>query len=208
MIIPVELTGYIIKYGYLAIFSLVFIQEIGVPNPVPNELILLFSGYLAYIGTLNFFGVFFAVVSADFIGTTLLYIVFYFIGEQLIKRFPRLFSKSNIEKLTKRVSKGGVWGIYVGRLLPYVRGYTSVAAGLLEVSPRVYLPAVLLSAITWSGGYVIAGRILGKRWEMLAAKLSLSRGSLVALALVVLIAVLIGHRIYTRRSSSHPRDEG
>jgi membrane protein DedA with SNARE-associated domain len=40
------LSAYIIKYGYIALFSLVFLQEIGVPNNVPNELVLLFSGYL------------------------------------------------------------------------------------------------------------------------------------------------------------------
>ena len=51
---PPTFSAYIIKYGYLAIFSLVFLQEIGVPNPVPNELVLLFSGYLTSTGKLNF----------------------------------------------------------------------------------------------------------------------------------------------------------
>jgi membrane protein DedA with SNARE-associated domain len=49
-----SLSAYILKYGYMAIFSLVFLQEIGVPNPVPNELVLLFSGYLTSIGQLHF----------------------------------------------------------------------------------------------------------------------------------------------------------
>jgi len=44
------LSAYILKYGYIAIFSLVFLQEIGVPNPVPNEVVLLFSGYLSSVG--------------------------------------------------------------------------------------------------------------------------------------------------------------
>ena len=47
------LSAYIVKYGYMAIFSLVFLQEIGVPNPVPNEVVLLFSGYLASVGKLD-----------------------------------------------------------------------------------------------------------------------------------------------------------
>ncbi|MCX6740828.1 MAG: hypothetical protein NTY61_00295 [Candidatus Parcubacteria bacterium] len=46
---PHSLAVFITHYGYLAIFFLVFLQEIGVPNPVPNELVLLFSGYLAFL---------------------------------------------------------------------------------------------------------------------------------------------------------------
>lgn len=77
---PHSLAVFIAHYGYPAIFSLVFLQEIGVPNPVPNELVLLFSGYLAFLGALNFVLVFLTVVAADFIGTSILYLVFYFFG--------------------------------------------------------------------------------------------------------------------------------
>jgi len=59
------LSDYITKYGYFAIFSLVFLQEIGVPNPVPNELVLLFSGYLIFVGKLDFIIVLTTVVAAD-----------------------------------------------------------------------------------------------------------------------------------------------
>ena len=63
------LSAYIGKYGYIAIFSLIFLQEIGVPNPVPNELVLLFSGYLTSIGKLDFITVLLTVVAADTIGS-------------------------------------------------------------------------------------------------------------------------------------------
>jgi membrane protein DedA with SNARE-associated domain len=43
---PPELILYITKYGYIAIFVLIFLQEIGAPNPIPNEFVLLYSGYL------------------------------------------------------------------------------------------------------------------------------------------------------------------
>ena len=52
-------------------------------------------------------------------------------------------------------------GIYVARHLSFLRGYAYVAAGLLPVPPKVFIPAVVDSAITWSDGWVIAGRLLG-----------------------------------------------
>ena len=39
--------GFIAEYGYWAIFILVFLQEAGLPNPIPNELVLGFSGFLS-----------------------------------------------------------------------------------------------------------------------------------------------------------------
>lgn len=137
------------------------------PNPVSNELVLLFSGYLAYSGVLSLPLVILTAVAADSIGTTLLYVVFYLFGHLLLERKPRWIpiSKENIEKLQRIISRRDKWGIYLGRLIPYVRGYTSIAAGLLQISAKNYLLMVLLSAITWSGGYVIAGRIIGPHWE-------------------------------------------
>lgn len=168
-----ELTAYITHYGYLAIFSLVFLQEIGVPNPVPNELVLLFSGYLASIGTLSLPLLFLIVVFADFLGTSLLYGVFYVFGKTILKNKPRWIPihKEHIERLGKFISKRDWWGIYLGRLIPYVRGYASVAAGLLQLRPRVFLIMVFLSALTWSGGYVVAGKIMGPYWQVVADKI-------------------------------------
>ncbi len=47
---PEDVVYYVTRYGYLAIFILVFLQEIGMPNPFPNELLLIFSGYLTFKG--------------------------------------------------------------------------------------------------------------------------------------------------------------
>ncbi len=77
---------FIITYGYLAIFLLVFLQEIGIPNPVSNELVLIFSGSLAYSHTLSLPLILLSAISADIIGTTVLYTVFYFFGNWILSR--------------------------------------------------------------------------------------------------------------------------
>lgn len=47
------LLGFVQDYSYLAVFVLVFLQEIGIQNSVPNELILIFAGALTSIGGLS-----------------------------------------------------------------------------------------------------------------------------------------------------------
>jgi membrane protein DedA with SNARE-associated domain len=197
---PAELGLYITKYGYIAIFSLVFLQEIGVPNPVTNEFVLLFGGYLAFMGTLNLWFVILAAVSADFLGTTMLYFVFYLFGEYLMSHQPKWFpvKPEHIDKLAQKISDRERWGIYVGRLIPFLRGYASIAAGVLRIRPKVFIPAVIVSAITWSGGYVIAGKLLGPYWEQVAAKIG-GVESLVLIVVFIVIITVVGWAVTHRR---------
>lgn len=189
------LSAYILQYGYIAIFSLVFLQEIGVPNPVPNEVVLLFSGYLSSVGKLDCMTVWITVIAADVIGSSCLYTTFYYFGQRLLQKWPHVMPTSKLTYLTARVSHQNRWSIYVGRHIPFIRGYTAVAAGLLQLPPRIFLPAVLLSALTWSGGYVIAGKLLGHAYVHVVSKLAI--GKLVLAVLVVLcIIILLWPRMY------------
>ena len=95
-----------------------------------------------------------------------------------------------INRLKKKISGKGRRGVYLGRLLPYVRGYVSVAAGLIKIPPKEFLPAVFLSAITWSGGYALLGMLLGPSWESLIARFGLGTffAAIVSVGLIVYFA--------------------
>jgi membrane protein DedA with SNARE-associated domain len=194
MTIPPDLANYIVQYGYLAVFSLIFLQELGVPNPVPNEAILLFAGYLASEKILSFPLILIAGISADFVGTSILYFIFYFFGDRILKRAPRWLPIEKIEIIKQRVAKRGWWGVFIGRLLPYLRGYASVAAGLLKIPPKSFLSSVVITAIIWSGGYVIIGRLLGHQWNKAMASLKLWQ-ILAILAVLIFIFFYVAPKI-------------
>ncbi|HLC95283.1 MAG TPA: VTT domain-containing protein, partial [Patescibacteria group bacterium] len=149
-----ELIAYVSQYGYLAVFSLVLLYELGVPNPFQQELLLIMSGVLASQGTLDLGAVFLVAVSADVIGTSVLYTLFYFLGHTILEKKSRWlpFKKEQYEKMVAFLSRRGRGGIFLWRLIPYVRGYASVGAGLLQVPPRIYFPMVAASAFVASGG--------------------------------------------------------
>lgn len=184
-----ELTLYILKYGYLAIFVLIFIQEIGIPNPIPNELVLVYSGFLCSKGLLSLPLVILTSVSADFIGTNILYIVFYFLGDFILKNKPKWLpiSEKAINKARQRIVNGGLWAIYVGRITPFIRGYTSVITGLLRISPQKFLPIVLLSATTWSVVCVMTGRLLGAYYMNAQGYLQKFQPYLILVAVVLVL---------------------
>jgi membrane protein DedA with SNARE-associated domain len=191
---------WIAEFGYEAIFACVFLQELGVPNPITNEFVLLFSGYLAYAGVLNFWLVLLTAVAGDCIGTTVLYAVFYRFGRPLIERLPKWcrISPERLDRARKRIGERQGWGIFLARLVPFLRGYASVAAGMLPIPPRVFLPAVALSAVVWSGGYVIAGRILGPAWGLAVSRVgSAERAVWIAAAIAGII--FVGRTLRRRR---------
>jgi membrane protein DedA with SNARE-associated domain len=154
---------YVTSYGYCAIFVMVFLQEIGVPVPFPNELLLMFSGYLTFKGFLYMPFVVFTAISADFIGTNILYFLFYKTGSVIIDKKPKWFPLSDkvLENLRRKISLGGQLTIYIFRLTPFTRGYASVISGLLQIKPKIFLPIAIYSAVTWATVYILLGHFLG-----------------------------------------------
>jgi membrane protein DedA with SNARE-associated domain len=191
---PEEVVYYITRYGYLAIFVLVFLQETGMPNPFPNELLLIFSGYLSFKGLLYLPFVILTVVSADFIGTNLLYVLFYSAGSVIMRKKPKWvpLSSAMIDRLTIKFSKGGLLNMYIFRLTPFTRGYTSVIAGLLHVKPDVFLPITLISGITWATIYVVVGNLIGPSWNLFLQNIgSFKYYMLIVLAVILCMVVLV-----------------
>jgi membrane protein DedA with SNARE-associated domain len=194
-------------YGYLAVFTLVFLQELGIPNPVPNELVLLFAGALTTIGDLNYWLMMLIVIAADVVGTSILYFAFYFFEKSIMELLPKwLPINEQLDKIKDRILKNGKWGIFVGRLLPYLRGYVSVAAGVLNIPYKVFFPAIIIPALIWTGGYVTVGHFIGKEWKIVGDFI----GQYQWLVLVALILGIAGYfywqsRKYRKKEPEQPR---
>jgi membrane protein DedA with SNARE-associated domain len=164
---PDDLVFYISHYGYLALFLFIFLQEIGTPTPLPNELILLFSGYLAFTGILKLFLIILTVAGADLLAATTLYLIFNFFGTLLLS--PKLHwipvSRQNIQKHTEKIARLGFKGIVIGRLSPFIRGYVAVICGLLHINPKRYGITIVATSVIWSAFYIATGYLLGPYWK-------------------------------------------
>jgi membrane protein DedA with SNARE-associated domain len=134
------------------------------------------------------------------VGTALLYFVFFRFGKAIVGRRPRWLpvSPERLQRVAARISQRQYWGIYLARLVPFLRGYASVAAGILPIPPRVFLPAVVFSAVTWSGGYVLAGSLLGPYWEEAATRVGRVEVA-VLVAVLLVVATLVGRAVLSRR---------
>jgi len=161
-----QLVLHISQYGYLAIFLLIFLQEVGIPNPIPNELVLLFSGYLSFTGTLNIVVVILCAIGGDLLSSEILFITFYFFGKLIINKKTKWIpiSTKKLERLSEKIRISGHSGIFIGRLTPFIKGYVSVLSGLTHYSPSKYGATLLLTSIIWASVYVCAGYLSGPYW--------------------------------------------
>lgn len=205
---PEDVVFYVTNYGYLAIFLMVFLQETGMPNPFPNELLLMFSGYLSFKQLLFMPYVILTALAADFIGTNILYFLFYYSGNVILQKKPKWLplSERMIDKLSTKISKGGKMNIYFFRLTPFTRGYTSVIAGLLQVKPKDFLPIAFISGLIWSTIYVFTGYIIGPSWDHFTEGIGSFKYVMLTILVLILIIVVL-FNFYWKKGKNRVKDE-
>lgn len=188
MFMPGELAFYISKYGYAAILTVIILQEIGMPSPIPVEMLAFFTGYLSYKGFLYLPFVIITIIAGDLGGAIILYIIFYTSGIFLIARKPRWFpvTENKIRLYQERINNGGWINIFLFRLVSLTRGYAAVISGLLHINLRLYFPTVFIAAISWTSFYVILGFMLGPSSNRIFNDTEYFKSILIAILAIVL----------------------
>ena len=201
---------FLVDYGYLAIFVLMFVEEAGLPLPLPNEVALIYAGYLAYQGKLdaNLVGLVATIGAAS--GSGLLYFIARRGGRPLVRRYGRLIhvTEERIDAAERAVARWGPISIPIARLVPGLRIATTIVAGILDLSYRVVIVSVVGVSLVWAFFWVYLGKILGDRWEE-AARVFERAGhwGLIVAVVVVALALLLWwwwHRRQARAVESAP----
>jgi membrane protein DedA with SNARE-associated domain len=176
---------FIAQYSYLAVFLIIIAQELGVPIPFPNELVLMFCGYLAFSGKLNLFLVIITAFAASIAGAWILYGIFYWFGVWIHPKLPAVL-QNVIKKASEKIDRHPVW-IFIGRIIPFGRGYICIAAGLAKVKPVQFAYITISADTIWNAGFIILGFATGKYWEVVANQV----GGIVHLILYIILAVIL-----------------
>lgn len=205
------LEQFLTDYGYLAIFVLMFVEEAGLPLPLPNEVALMYVGYLSYQGKLdaNLAALVATIGAAG--GSALLYTIARRGGRRLIHRFGKFIHVTD-ERLNQAENAVARWGsisIPIARLTPGLRIATTIVSGVLRVSYRVVIVSVVGVSLVWSYFWVYLGRLLGDRWEEGARAFERAgrwglAGIIVVVAIVLLIRWVLQRRKDRRDGPSSP----
>jgi len=129
---------------------------------LPNELVLFYFGYICHKAGLFFPAVIGIGIVADITGSLLLYLLFYYGRNHLAHvklKWLRLPTRK-IDSLTQKMTSHKGRSLFVAKMTPFIRGYVAVVAGLLHIPLALYGRMIVLTAITWTGGWLTAGWML------------------------------------------------
>jgi len=163
-------------YGAIGWPGVVFLMAIeSAAIPFPSELIMPLAGWLLiqakggsvwWVLLAGFYG-----GMGNLLGSWVAYWISMKGGRPLLLKYGKyvLMSKDEVDKAEIWFNKYGEWAVFIGRLLPVVRTFISIPAGLARMNLWRFSLYTFAGSFIWSLGLAYGGFLLGENWEDLRA---------------------------------------
>ncbi|HUL38837.1 MAG TPA: DedA family protein [Methanomassiliicoccales archaeon] len=197
------LKDFIATVGYPGIFLLMTLESMAIP--IPSEVVMTFGGWLAYDGVLSLFWVGMAGTLGCVAGSAIAYWIGEYGGRPFIKRYGRylLLSEESIDSAETWFKKYGAIAVFGSRLLPVVRTFISIPAGIAKMNFWSFIVLTFLGSLPWCYALAYAGYLLGANYESIQGNFTL-----LTILVVVAVAALLVYFIYIRRRRSKHTSNG
>ena len=157
--------------GYIGVFVLMALESANIP--IPSEIIMPFSGFLAAQGSFSFWGVVFWGAVGNLFGSLVSYKLAGWIvrtGEKS-KIVGFFIPQSLLDKTGHWFSRWGETTVFFSRLLPVVRTFISFPAGIAKMDIKKFSIYTFAGAFIWSTALAFAGVRMGENWELIREKM-------------------------------------
>jgi membrane protein DedA with SNARE-associated domain len=157
--------GFVSSSGYVAIFLLSVLQSCCVPTS--SELTLGFAGVLAFEGKLSLPGVIAAGAAGEVVGALIAWIIGRTWGRAFVDRFGRylLLTHRDLDRAEAWYDRHDRWGVFGSRLLPFVRNFVALPAGVAEVPIVRFGLLTAAGSLIWDGAMALIGYEVGSSWK-------------------------------------------
>lgn len=159
------ITAIIGATGYFGVALLMGVESACVP--LPSEIIMPFAGYQVYLGHLSLWGVATAGALGCNLGSVLAYWVGAYGGRPMVERFGKyvLLSRHDLDRTTHFFEKYGSVAVLVGRLLPVVRTFIALPAGIARMPQLRFHIYTFIGSWPWCFALAYVGAKLGEHWD-------------------------------------------
>ena len=197
------ITDTILQYGLLAIFVLMALESACIP--IPSEITMLFGGalanasFVASLGAegqhLNFVAVGLAGTFGNLVGSWIAWGVGWRGGRPLIERWGRyvFLRKHELDRAEVWFDRHGEAAVFVSRLLPVIRTFISLPAGIAEMRFLRFSVYTFLGCLPWTFALAALGYLLGSQWHVVDKFLRP-----ISIVIAVLVVVAAGWWLYRR----------
>ena len=201
--------GLLQRHSLIAILIAVLLEELGIPMPIPTDLLIVFAG-VRVAGSTNAIALWFLLLNiASAVGASGLYLIVRRGGRPLIERYGRYvhLGPGQVDRAERLLGRGGWWSIAIGRAIPGLRYLTVIACGLFKVPYLRFLTAHIVGSSIYIGLFLALGALFGPKvaeyLHLPALELRLIWLLALALGLPVLLAWICyrGHASYNAAPS-------
>lgn len=174
--------------GYVGIFLLMFLESSFFP--FPSEVVMIPAGYLASKGEMNIYLAILCGVLGSLAGALFNYYLAITLGRKAILKFGRylFMDETKLRKVENYFKDHGHISTFSGRLIPGIRQYISLPAGLGRMNIFVFSLYTTLGAAIWATILVFLGYFLGEREALIKKYLHIIT-AITIISIIILVGV-------------------
>ncbi len=148
--------------GYPGIFLLMLIESSFIP--FPSEVIMIPAGYLASKGEMNMIAIILCGILGSLLGALVNYYLAIKLGRPLLIRYGKyvMFKEHNLQQMENFFARHGHISTFTGRLIPMIRQYISIPAGLARMNLPIFCFYTSLGAGIWVIILTLLGYFIGE----------------------------------------------
>jgi membrane protein DedA with SNARE-associated domain len=157
-------TDFIDSVGVIGVFILMTLESACIP--VPSEAIMLFAGFNVSQGDMTLIGVVVAGVAGNVVGSWIAYAVGYYGRLEVLdkNRFIHI-NRKHLDWADRWFERYGAVTVLVSRMLPIVRTFISLPAGVAKMPFWRFTALTTIGCIPWVLMLALIGRSVGDNWE-------------------------------------------
>ncbi len=191
--IVTAITEFIGSTGLPAIFVLMTAESACIP--IPSEAIMLFAGFAVSKGELTLVGVVAAGVLGNLVGSWIGYAIGYYGRLDLLERHHVFhISQTRLQQTERWFERYGSATVFFSRMLPLVRTFVSVPAGVARMPLGRFSLLTVLGAIPWVLALALVGESVGENWETWRHRLGYLDYAIAAAIVVAIVWWLVKRR--------------
>lgn len=181
-------------FGYIGIVILMFLESTFFP--FPSEVVVPPAGYLASQGSMNIWLVILAGTGGSLLGAIFNYWLAILFGRMFFLKLGKYFlvSEKSLHKSENFFDKHGHISTFIGRLLPGIRQYISLPAGLAKMNFGLFCLFTSLGAGIWVVILAAVGYLFGQNQELVADKIHQILFILFPLCLIIIGCYIMVYR--------------
>ncbi|MEX2145160.1 MAG: DedA family protein [Candidatus Spechtbacterales bacterium] len=156
------------QMGYAGVFVLMALESANIP--IPSEITMTFSGFLASLGRLNFYWIVFWGALGNLIGSLAGYYIGFFGGRPFVKKYGKymFMHEHDIAMAENMFARYGKSIAFFSRLLPVIRTFISTPAGIAKMNIWQFSVYTFAGSFIWSAMLAYVGFLAGENWDFLS----------------------------------------